>query len=267
MDTFIESEYEKIYKENLIQTKICPSCLESFKVLVDLANCRHGFCEPCIKGFLKSKVDEGCRRLEDFSCLVEGCNQMISEVELERWMEFEYFNKLTNKAIFELHFLCPKCRQRGEFSSNEDLSCQNCDTIFCKFCKAEDHDGKCNTASQYFKEVRAAIEDEEIGYCPDCKSPFMKDENCDHVTCQNPECELEFCFFCWVPFNSINWHGGMYHRNDCRNYEDYGDTVYYYEECPECQKVKDNCGEEQVCERPDKSRAEFLEEILSITQI
>lgn len=266
MATYIEEHYERIYKENLRRMKICPSCLESFTDLIYLGNCQHGFCEPCIKNYLRSKVDDGSRRIEDFGCMVEDCDKTISEVELERWMDFDYFNKLTNKVIYELHFLCPNCRQRGEFSSNDELVCPNCCTVFCKFCKAQDHEGKCNTSTIYFKEVRAAIEDEEVGYCPDCKSPFMKDENCDHVTCQNPECELEFCFYCWVPFNSINWHGGMYHRTDCRNYESYDDNVDYYDECPECQKMKDNHGEEKVCERPIKSRTEFLDEILTIKQ-
>lgn len=163
--------------------KECPSCLDSFKSLICLSNCKHSFCEPCIKAFLVSRIHDGFRRLEDFKCLDETCEHLISEVELERDMEFEYFNKLTNKIVFKLHFLCPNCRERGEFSSNEDLTCNNCHMLFCKFCKAEDHDGKCNTNSLYFQEVRAAIDDEEIGYCPKCRSPFMKDENCDHVTC------------------------------------------------------------------------------------
>lgn len=69
-----------------------------------------------------------------------------------------------------------------------------------------------------------------------------------------------------MPFDSINWHGGMYHRTDCRNYEEYTDNVDYYEECTECQKVKDTVGTESVCLRPTKSRAEFLEEILMTAQ-
>ena len=32
----------------------------------------------------------------------------------------------------------------------------------------------------YWKKVRAAVDDEEVRYCSECRTPFMKD---DHVTC------------------------------------------------------------------------------------
>jgi len=94
----------------------------------------------------------------------------------------------------------------------------------------------------------------------------MKDENCYHVTCYNPECAMEFCFYCWVSFDSINWHGGMYHRQDCRNFEDYGEETAYYGDCPACQRCKEALGEERACEKPIKTRAQYLEEILELVQ-
>jgi|JI6StandDraft_1071083.scaffolds.fasta_scaffold18575_6 hypothetical protein len=268
----IEQHYFNLYVDMLqrqaveSELKVCPSCLESFRKLTTLESCKHEFCEQCVKEHLKSRVASGCRRIEDFFCLIEGCNTAVSEVELEKWLDFEYFSKLTNKVLFELDFLCTKCRQRSQFKSNEELVCQGCYTVFCKFCKAEDHDGRCNTSTLYFKEVRASIEDEEIGYCPQCNCPFMKDENCDHVTCQNPDCGLEFCFYCWVPFDSINWHGSMYHRQDCRNFEDYGEDVNFYDECPSCLKIREAEGEDRVCDKPTKTRVEFLEDLLQLVQ-
>jgi hypothetical protein len=109
--------------EQLAQMKVCPSCLEHFRELTKLENCQHELCEPCIREFLKSRVQEGCRNIEDFDCLVEGCGSTVTEIELEKWLDFEYFSKLTNKVIFELDFLCSKCRKRSQFKSNEELVC------------------------------------------------------------------------------------------------------------------------------------------------
>lgn len=267
MDTFIEQIYYEMYLESLQNMKVCPSCLESFTSLKEIASCKHELCEECIKHYLKSKVEQGSRQLEDFLCLVDGCSKLINEVELEKWLDFEYFSKLTNRVVFELEFLCPNCQNRSTMKSSEEPYCMGCNTLFCRFCKAVDHEGRCNAESKYFNEVRASIEDEELGYCPECKNPFMKDENCDHVTCQNPECSTEFCFYCWNHFDSINWHGGMYHRTDCRNFEDYGDAVDFYEDCPACLKSREQHGNDVVCQKPDKTRAEFLEEILQTKQI
>ncbi len=119
MNELIQEEYLRLYNEELAKMLICPSCLNSFKILTQLTKCGHGFCEPCIKTYLKSKVEQGCRRIEEFECMADGCPDRIAEIELEKWMEFEYFNKLTNKVAFELHFLCPGCRQRSEFKSTE----------------------------------------------------------------------------------------------------------------------------------------------------
>ena len=137
--------------------------------------------------------------------------------------------------------------------------CESCATKICKFCKASDHDGKCQTVSNvaYFIEVIASVEDEELGYCPECVSPFLKDENCDHVTCQNNECSFEFCFYCSVTFSPIYNHGNYYHRPDCRNYESCeGYEPYFCEECIECSKHQSPCQPVTLC------RVDFLKALI-----
>lgn len=102
----IEQHYFNLYIDMLqrqaieSELKVCPSCLESFRKLTTLESCKHEFCEQCVKEHLKSRVASGCRRIEDFFCLIEGCNTAVSEVELEKWLDFEYFSKLTNKVLF-----------------------------------------------------------------------------------------------------------------------------------------------------------------------
>ena len=76
-----------------------------------------------------------------------------------------------------------------------------------------------------------------------------------------PACNLEFCFYCWVPFDSANWHGGMFHRTDCRNFEDYGEDVSYYHECPACVKASEGTDQEVCCPKPAETRAEMLERL------
>ena len=82
-------------------------CFEAQKSPLCLDSCSHTFCKECVFGYLTCLVKEGRRRLEDFKCPKEDCQGLISEQELEREMDFEHFNKLTNKVIFESSVLCP----------------------------------------------------------------------------------------------------------------------------------------------------------------
>lgn len=222
----------------------CPLCLKQASDTYTIPSCKHVFCNVCFHDYIRILVETGTRRLEDFKCPTEGCTQLISEQELEKELPFELFNKLTNKVIYEHTILCPSCMQRLDFKSNEEYwYCFYCFNEICRHCKSLPHEGDCQDNVDYFNEVRATfLDNEDIGYCPMCSVPFLKDENCDHVTCDNPDCGYEFCFGCSVEFSPIANHGNHYHRTDCRNYECYDDyEAYYVDECTECKKLGTAC--------------------------
>lgn len=208
---------------------------------------------------MENLINTGTRRLEKFKCPREECTHLISERELEKELSYKLFDKISNKVEYEHTVLCPSCSMRSELKSTDEYwSCLHCFVEICKFCKALTHEGTCQDTVNYFHEMRATFfDEEEIGYCPECNVPFLKDENCDHVTCDNPDCAFEFCFFCSITFSPINNHGGHFHRKDCRNYEYYEDyEPYYSEECSECTKLGAGC------QPTDVTKEYFINELI-----
>ena len=55
---------------------------------------------------------------------------------------------------------------------------------------------------------------ETPGVCPLCGRVYIKDENCEHVTCV--DCKVDFNFCCSSLRSPCLAHGFHYHRPNCR---------------------------------------------------
>ena len=81
--------------------------------------------------------------------------------------------------------------------------------------------------------------------CPGCHCPYLKDEKCEHVKCEKPGCEVEFCFTCSAFREPTMEHGCHYHRPSCRFYTPFdkrGDK--YTTKCFKCREKG------TLCDRP-----------------
>ena len=91
---------------------------------------------------------------------MENCQSYIHETQLEKMMDFEYFNKITDKVIFNGSIQCPGCQVRSDFMDKDEWITPCCNIRICKFCRAVDDEGKCqsvSTAQDYFNSVVSCI--------------------------------------------------------------------------------------------------------------
>ena len=52
---------------------------------------------------------------------------------------------------------------------------------------------------------------DDAGFCPECDMVYLKDDKCEHVTCEL-KYKIDFCFKCSYYRSPILVHGNHYHR-------------------------------------------------------
>lgn len=241
----IERYYNRIFDGPPPQPKKyqCTICLEDYKIddMRELT-CNHMFCEKCITSHAEMMVKE--------NTIVNGvtcpqCGDIIDGIIIQSILPRELFDKYSLFIIRKNMKLarCPKCQ--SEFESDRRLAnCINCHYSFCVKCSQESHEGDCDESV-----IRRLVESflakgERVTQCPGCKTPYTKDENCEHVTCQNPECGIDFCFRCAAKRSPILAHGNHYHRPACQDYGAYDGPDNIEQDCSECKSTGN------LCERP-----------------
>lgn len=237
------------------QEKDCPICMEKYEPekIIDFYNCSHYTCENCLKGSIKAAVEEN----EITKVFI--CNQCSAEMDL---VQLEYllspikknllgeendenstWNKINHRKIqMDTHLIeCPKCRFNFIPDIIRLVRCMNptCNFRFCKTCNEEYHQDD-KTCQQDFinkriKDMENAFPGQQISQCPQCKTPSLKDDKCNHVKC--PDCKTEYCFVCSAIRSPILEHGNHYHRPQCTDYFEKGkDADVVKPKCTECQK-------------------------------
>jgi uncharacterized C2H2 Zn-finger protein len=230
--------------EKLIPTKkVCEICTESFlrEEMITLT-CDHYYCNKCLQQHFISQINSGTVILKCPSCgeVIDG-NIIQSIVSPSLW---DAFNKTSIRKNFKLAD-CPRCGAYFE-TSVKKAKCSDCKYQFCVLCKDKGHDGNCN--DNKIKAIILEIEGkgERVAQCPGCKYPYTKDEGCEHVTCSNPQCGIEFCFTCSCVRSPTLSHGNHYHREDCKFYSEFHGQDKENKDCTECKKLK------KLCPRPKK---------------
>jgi hypothetical protein len=218
----------------------CKICLEDYKIddMRELT-CNHMFCENCIRNHAEMMVKD--------NTIVNGvtcpqCSDIIDGIIIQSILPRELFDKYSLFIIRKNMKLarCPKCQ--SEFESDQRLAnCINCHHSFCVKCSQKAHPGDCDE-SAIRRLVESFIEKgEKVTQCPGCKTPYTKDENCEHVTCQNPECGIDFCFRCAAKRSPILEHGNHYHRPACQDYGAYDGPDKIEPKCSECKSSGSLC--------------------------
>lgn len=227
----------------VISKKICEICTEYFlRDEMLTLNCDHFFCNPCLKQYISTQISSGN---EEIIC--PSCKSIIDGIIIHSLItpeEWDLFNKASIRKKFKLTD-CPKCGSYFEASANSS-KCINCKYHFCIMCKEKAHKGNCD--DQKIKNIIKELESkgERLAQCPGCKYPYSKDEGCEHVSCTNPQCLVEFCFTCSCLRGPTLSHGNHYHREDCNYYSAYNGADKMVKDCPECKKLN------KLCPRPMK---------------
>ena len=223
--------------------KACEICTEAFhRDEMKTLNCEHYFCEKCLLQYLVTQINSG---LGIISC--PSCNEAIDGFIIQNLVPgkmWDAYNKASIRKKFKLTD-CPRCGAVFEAAS-KNTRCVGCKYKFCTLCKDPLHEGNCDDFKM--KAVIAEIEKkgERVAQCPGCRSPYMKDEGCEHVACTNPACGVEFCFTCSCFRSPTLCHGNHYHREDCNFYAKYSGPDKESRDCTECKKYK------KLCPRPKR---------------
>jgi hypothetical protein len=238
----------------------CPVCGEKKDIddMIMFQNCAHFICPDCMKGTAKAAY-ENSEIIKIFKCFDPECNAAISEEQLEEFFSLHKKNLLEsteeNNYWDKVNYLkikqdiklskCPKCPAEFLTGKARRVICFSCGYNYCTKCFEDFHPPDDSCQSTFIKRRIAEIEqmypNEPISQCPECKSPFLKDDHCNHVTCK--DCKIDFCFVCSAIRSPILAHGNHYHRPQCTDYGALpkGEVDKVSDKCTQCVKVNGIC--------------------------
>jgi hypothetical protein len=213
--------------------------------------CDHRFGEVCLTDYVKFVLQDfgDAKRQamvgkDGIKCPQHGCDVCLDTHILANLIpqDLGKFLILQLKNEGQDFLECPKCNGGFDINGLDVVNCPHCNYQFCTHCGEARHRGNCR---ENYIQMRIA-EMEKIGgtvsQCPRCRTPYMKDEKCEHVKCINPGCEVDFCFLCSCIRSPTLAHGNHYHRQSCRFWSAPGTEADVVKGgCSECVRLGQLC--------------------------
>jgi hypothetical protein len=161
---------------------------------------------------------------------------------------------------------CHKCKfQFQVINKIRKQRCPSCGDLTCEVCKEKFHEVEFDCWSKFIDERLRELEsvDEEGGVtqCPGCRTPYIKNQNCDHVECIMRKCRVSFCFSCACIRAPYMTHGNHYHRPECRFYSDFNEETYDYK-CKRCRDLGKACPRPKRLKIPRRVGPDEVEKII-----
>jgi hypothetical protein len=193
------------------QTGACPICIEEDVVLLKNPGCDHTCCEQCLNTFCTTDVAAQLP-LRCFSSA--DCPTFLPI----HWLE-EHLSPAAYQSLFA-DVIAAQCKQNpGRFvqcagidcrthlavsqKSSKKVICPTCLTVNCTSCKVQYHYNETCEASKARRDPQDGALHRHLAasgakLCPQCATPSVKIEGCDHVEC--PLCRIHYCWLCLAPF-------------------------------------------------------------------
>ncbi|KAJ6581853.1 hypothetical protein B0H19DRAFT_1229069 [Mycena capillaripes] len=226
----------------------CGICFDKYPedYVSRIADCDHGFCRDCMKGYVVSKLKD---KLYPIFCPIRSTAPTFTGAPLTDYLvitddlvqmlglDDKEYQILQELQIASLSILlhCRKCKEsvfvdRTEYEAAPILVCPlpKCNYAWCKACQQmiviDGPKHSCDGSS----ELEHLMKRRGWKHCPGCKTPFQKSSGCNHMTCMSPGCNTHFCYLCG---NSIVrsalrrevQRAVSAHYNRCRLFEDVPD--------------------------------------------
>ena len=224
-----------------------PNCVFCFTAIGRDQNitltCGHSFHKGCLSDQASSvaNIELQCGQ----------CKQPMAGHIIQQVMTVKQFDQYNMKLISARKgtVYCPNCgTQHYSEEGMMQVGCQICNFQFCAMCLGQwgiTHDTqrcKFESLQKRIAEIAPAMGPEDvIAQCPTCKTPYLKDKECEHVKCPPPGCP-DWCFLCSALRPPIMAHGNHWHRPECKfvGTEDIS-TEPMKQDCPECMKLGRRC--------------------------
>jgi len=229
--------------ESPVLCKICYDEYDRWEKVHQFSGCEHTYCRDCLRDYLATNINEGA--VLDLTCPFPECRTEFSTKDVkflctsEIYAKFERFTLLAALRADPNARWCPNPYCNNGIKHNPAtmpwVHCNACKFEFCFHCMSERHDGAAcgQEALEYLKkkhesELAANAQFDEwasvmkalVKPCPGCKAFIEKNDGCNHMTCQNPSCKVQFCWLCLNLFNGD-------HFVDDINFPDCYDKQYW----------------------------------------
>uniref|UniRef100_A0A915PMM0 RBR-type E3 ubiquitin transferase n=1 Tax=Setaria digitata TaxID=48799 RepID=A0A915PMM0_9BILA len=206
--------------------------------------CSHRFCYPCWDSYLTTKIMEEGRA--HVACPQHNCPIIVDDEKTLALVRSDNAKKRYRRLIINSFVECNRllrwcpaadCGHVIEVGHLEarPVKC-TCGTVFCFACGHEWHEPvncrllklwikKCNDDSETSNWISANTKE-----CPKCQAivfpltiiylrlvqvTIEKDGGCNHMTCKNVACKMEFCWMCLGPWEP---HGSSWYS--CNRFDD-----------------------------------------------
>ncbi|KAH7103987.1 hypothetical protein BKA62DRAFT_615521 [Auriculariales sp. MPI-PUGE-AT-0066] len=225
---------------------VCQICFDAPSAPRTLL-CGHAYCTGCLRHLFGSASDASAFPLR---CVGDNaqCTTLFSLAMAREFLTQEIFDN-TLALAFSAHIdshskdfrpcTTPDCNQiyRPQTTA-QALCCPSCYSTLCAQCGEEDHDGMtCEDARlSGSKDEQERLTEEYLGgqrtikRCPSCKTPIIKSEGCNHMTCK---CGVHFCWRCLAIVDAARIydhmqqvHGGIYEPDPPRPLVDFATPAY-----------------------------------------
>lgn len=227
--------------------------------------CSHYFCTGCLKSSSKahliSKNIDSIIKCPECSVNIspKQYDDLFPKEVVEQIVAFnlEVKNDFLNCYKCKNHFICIEKLRKQRCNQCEAMTCLNCQEMYHE----EDFDCKEKFIQERIKEVIGLADENGVTQCPGCRTPYIKNHECDHVNCINRKCGMVFCFKCSCVRGPVIAHGNHYHRPECPYYSKSDEKDKYKGDCLKCVKLGKLCGPPKklrVPRRVDKDEAEEI---------
>ncbi|KAJ7117677.1 hypothetical protein C8R44DRAFT_832346 [Mycena epipterygia] len=236
--TALQKEVQRVFE--------CGVCFDKYPedYVARIADCGHGFCRECMKGYVISKLTDKLYPIFCPMCVTDnnraepGRYPVITDdlVQMLGLNDKEYqIHQELQIASLSILLHCQKCKEsvfvdRAEYEAAPILVCPlpRCNYAWCKACQQTiPMDGpkhSCDGSS----ELEHLMKRRGWKHCPGCKTPFQKSSGCNHMTCMSPGCNTHFCYVCGESIVRSALRREIQtavsaHYNRCRLFEDVPD--------------------------------------------
>ncbi|VBB84173.1 Putative E3 ubiquitin-protein ligase [Podospora comata] len=173
----------------------------------------HFFCRECAKRMAETQVGISKYQLDCMS--TDGCEGTFSKSQKDLFLDGKLtvaLDRIEQEAVLRLAGIesletCPFCPYAAEYPPVEvdkEFRCisEECGRVSCRLCRLETHTPKtCQEVARESghsarREIEEAMSAAMIRTCNKCKTPFIKENGCNKMTCTRKGCGNIQCYVC-----------------------------------------------------------------------